>query len=156
MYEVKWDGYRLIAYVKKGSVILSSRSGLNYTPKYRSVVSELEKLDFDVILDGEVVALNKEGRPDFDALQINTGERPLAFYVFDILWCKGYNIMELPLIERKEMLSKILPFNDVIKYSDHFDDGLKLFDLIKEQHMEGIVAKRKTANTFPAIVEKTG
>jgi bifunctional non-homologous end joining protein LigD len=149
LYEVKFDGYRIIAYVKKGKVTLSSRSGLDYTPKYGSVVRELKKLDSDVILDGEIVALNKEGHPDFDALQKNTGENPLAFYLFDLLWSDGYDLMGLSLLERKEILSQRIPFNDVLKYSDHFDDGLQLFDLIKDQHMEGIVAKKRDSKYEP-------
>src|SRR5690348_2523548 len=71
LYEVKLDGYRLIAYVQNGKVILSSRSGLNYTKKYPLIQKELSQLKFDVIIDGELVALNKEGYPDFDALQKN-------------------------------------------------------------------------------------
>jgi len=145
LYEVKLDGYRIIAYIKKNEVTLSSRSGLNYTQRYPSVADELAKMDFDVILDGELVALNSEGRPDFDALQKNNGENPLVFYLFDILWYKGYNLMNLQLTERKEILFNVIPFNEVIKYSDDFEKGIELFDLIKNQEMEGIVAKRKTS-----------
>jgi bifunctional non-homologous end joining protein LigD len=143
LYEVKFDGYRIIAYVKKGKVTLSSRSGLDYTHKYPSVANELKKLETDIIIDGEIVALNKEGHPDFDALQKNTGETALAYYVFDILYYNGYDLGNLPLRERKEILSHIIPFNDILKFSNHFDDGVKLYDLIKEQQMEGIVAKKK-------------
>lgn len=149
LYEVKWDGYRLIAYVQKGKVALSSRSGLDYTAKYKPVVEELKKTGFDVVLDGEVIALDKSGHPDFDALQKNSGGSPLAFYVFDILWYKGYNLMQLRLVERKQILSQVIPFNEVIKYSDHFDEGIKLFDVVKEQGMEGIVAKRKDSRYEP-------
>jgi len=149
LYEVKLDGFRIVAYVKKGKVTLSSRSGLNYTKNYPSVVKALSALDFDVILDGELVALNEEGKPDFDALQQNKGENPLVFYVFDILWCKGYKLMDLQLTERKEILSKAIIFNDTIKYSDDFHEGKALFELIKKQEMEGIVAKRKDSKYEP-------
>ena len=90
LYEVKLDGYRVIAYIKKKKATLSSRSGLNYSKYYTPIVDELSKLDFDVVLDGEVVALNEKGQPDFDALQKNDGTRPLAFYAFDVLWYNGY------------------------------------------------------------------
>jgi bifunctional non-homologous end joining protein LigD len=149
LYEVKFDGYRIIAFVKKRKVTLSSRSGLDYTHKYTAVANELKKLNFDIILDGEIVALNKEGHPDFDALQKNTGEYPLAFYLFDIPWCKGYDLMNLSLVERKEILSQTIPFNEVLKYSDHFDDGLMLYELIKDQHLEGIVAKKRESKYQP-------
>ncbi len=106
------------------------------------VADELKKLDAYMVLDGEIVALNKEGYPDFDALQKNTGETRLAFYLFDILYYKGYDLHNLPLIERKKILSQVIPFNYILKYSDHFEDGIKLYELIKDQHMEGIVAKK--------------
>jgi bifunctional non-homologous end joining protein LigD len=137
LYEVKLDGYRIMAYVQNGKVRLASRSGLDYTAKYPSIEHELSQFNFDVILDGELVALNKEGHPDFDALQKNNGEDPLVFYVFDIPWCKGFELMQLPLTERKEILSKAIPFNDVIRYSDSFEQGIALFELIKKQQMEG-------------------
>lgn len=149
LFEVKWDGYRVLAYKKKEKVTLQSRGGLNYTKYYKAVEDELKNLEYDVVLDGEIVVLNKDGKPDFDALQKYNGTEPLAYYVFDILWCNGYNLMDLPLTDRKEFLSTILPPGGIIKYSDHFDDGLELFALIKKQGMEGIVAKRKSSKYLP-------
>jgi bifunctional non-homologous end joining protein LigD len=149
LYEVKLDGFRIIAYVQKGKSVLSSRSGLDYTERYASVAKALSALDADVILDGELVALNEEGKPDFDALQKNNGKNPLVFYTFDILWYKGYNLMDLPLTERKKILSTVINFNDVIKYSDDFDEGIELFELMKKQQLEGIVAKRKNSKYEP-------
>jgi len=149
LFEVKLDGYRIIAYVQNANVILSSRSGLDYTEKYSSVVKVLSALNCDVILDGELVALNDEGKPDFDALQKNNGKNPLVFYAFDILWYKGYDLMNLQLTERKEILLKVITFNEVIKYSDDFEEGIALFELIKKQELEGIVAKRKNSRYEP-------
>jgi len=154
LYEVKLDGYRLIAYVQNGQVVLASRSGLNYTKKYPAIESQLSQLKFDVIVDGELVALNKEGHPDFDALQKNNGENPLAFYLFDILWCQGYNLMDLQLTQRKEILSQAIPFNDVIRFSENFDQGISLFELIKNQNMEGIVAKKRDSKYQPGARNK--
>jgi len=74
LFEVKLDGYRIIAYVQNGKVTLSSRSYLDYTKEYPSVAEALSELDLEVILDGELVALNDEGKPDFDALQKNNGK----------------------------------------------------------------------------------
>jgi bifunctional non-homologous end joining protein LigD len=149
LYEVKLDGYRIIAYVQNGKVVLSSRSGLDYTKKYPSVEHELSQLNVDVILDGELVALNEEGLPDFDRLQKNNGTSPLVFYAFDILWFKGYSLEDLQLMERKDILSKAIIFNEVIRYSESFDQGIALFELIKKQEMEGIVAKRRTSKYQP-------
>jgi bifunctional non-homologous end joining protein LigD len=143
LFEVKFDGYRIIASVKKGKVKLSSRSGLDYTHKYPAVAKALSELESDIIVDGEVVALNNEGLPDFDALQKTTKETMLAFYLFDILYYDGYDLQQLSLTDRKKILSLVVPFNDVLKFSDHFDDGLELYDLIKSRQMEGIVAKKR-------------
>src|SRR6185437_2720277 len=149
LFEVKLDGYRIIAYVQNGEVTLSSRSGLDYTKKYPSIAEALSAQGSDIILDGELVALNNEGKPDFDALQKNNGKNPLVFYAFDVLWYKGYDLMGLQLTERKQVLSKAITFNEVIRYSDDFDEGIRLFELIKKQQMEGIVAKRKSSKYEP-------
>lgn len=75
-----------------------------------------------MVLDGQIVALNKEGYPDFAALQKNTGETRLAFYLFD----QGYDLHNLPLIELKKILSQVIPFNYILKYSDHFEGWYKV------------------------------
>src|SRR5690348_7021768 len=69
LFEIKWDGYRLIAFLKKGKVRLASRSGLNYTPKYPPLERAIKALKHDLVMDGEAVVFNEEGKPDFDALQ---------------------------------------------------------------------------------------
>jgi bifunctional non-homologous end joining protein LigD len=149
LYEVKLDGYRIIAYVQKEKVVLRSRSGLDYSKKYPEVVKAFSDMYLNMIVDGEVVALDENGRPDFDALQKSDRKNPLVFYLFDILWFDGYKLMNLKLTERKEILSKAIPFNEVIKYSDDFEQGIQLFELIKKQEMEGIVAKRKGSKYEP-------
>jgi bifunctional non-homologous end joining protein LigD len=149
LFEVKWDGYRVLAYKQKDNVILRSRSGLNYTKYYKIVEEELKKLEYDLVCDGEIVVLNKSGKPDFDALQKYKGADPIAYYVFDVLWCNGYSLTDIPLIERKELLLQLLPGGEIIKYSDHFDDGLELFELIKQQELEGVVAKKRESKYLP-------
>ena len=102
LFEIKWDGYRIISYVHKGKVRMDSRSAIDYTSKYPPDAEALKKLGHDVVLDGEVVVFNQEGLPDFDALQLYNGHNtPITYCVFDILWMDGYKIMGLPLIERK-------------------------------------------------------
>jgi bifunctional non-homologous end joining protein LigD len=154
LFEVKWDGYRVIAYKQEDHVTLTSRSGLNYTKYYKVVEEELMKLNHDVVLDGEIVVLNKLGKPDFDALQKYNGSDPLAYYVFDVLWCDGYNLMDISLSERKEFLSQLIPESEILKFSDHFDDGRELFELIKNQEMEGIVAKKRDSKYYPGTRSK--
>lgn len=142
LYEVKWDGYRIMAAVKDGKAKLLSRSGLDYTQNYQLIAGELTTMS-DAVLDGELVVLNKDGKPDFDALQAYKGEGHLVYYVFDLIWSNGYDITGLPLSERKEILQQLLPASDVIKYSDHFDDGEALLAQVKQLGLEGIVAKRR-------------
>src|SRR6476620_6071524 len=80
LFEIKWDGYRIISYVNKGKVRMDSRSALDYTKKYPPVAEALKKLKKDIVLDGEVVVFNEEGMPDFDALQLYNGHNsPISY-----------------------------------------------------------------------------
>ncbi len=94
-YEVKWDGYRVTAHIQKKKVALRTRKGLDYSKRYPPVAKSLSKLKHDAVLDGEVVVLNDEGKHDFHLLQNynGTGGGTLAYYVFDILWMDGYDLM---------------------------------------------------------------
>ena len=84
LYEVKWDGYRIISYVKKGQVRMDSRSAKDYTKRYPVLTTALRELGHDAVIDGEVVVFNKEGMPDFDALQLYNGhDTPISYCVLD-------------------------------------------------------------------------
>jgi bifunctional non-homologous end joining protein LigD len=149
-YEIKWDGYRAIAFVRNGKVRLDSRGGLDFTKKYPSITAALTALGDDMIIDGEVVFLNEAGKPDFDALQKVNGQKSnVVFYAFDLLWYRNKNQMPLSLTERKQVLRKVLGGNEVIRYSDEFDDGLLLFNKAQELGLEGIVAKQKSSPYIP-------
>ena len=152
IYEVKWDGYRIIAYKQNNSIVLRSRKLLDYTKYYPPVIAALKQLKYDAILDGEVVVLDKQGKPDFDALQAYTKKQEglLAYYVFDLLWLDGYDLTGLTVVERKKMLQKILPVDNVLRYSDAFDDGTGLFEQAKQIGLEGIVAKKKDSIYIPS------
>ena len=150
LFEVKWDGYRIISYVSKGKVRMDSRSALDYTKKYPPVVQALKDLKKDLVLDGEVVVFNEDGLPDFDALQLYNGHNtPIAYCVFDILWLDGYSLMQLPLIERKEILRNLVKGNPVLRFSESFDDGEALYEQMMEKNLEGIVGKRKDSAYLP-------
>jgi bifunctional non-homologous end joining protein LigD len=150
IFEIKWDGYRIISYVKKGSVRMDSRSALDYTKKYPPIVQALKNLKKDVVLDGEVVVFNEEGHPDFDALQLYNGHNsPISYCVFDILWMDGYSLMELPLTERKNILKDLVKGSDVLKFSESFEDGMALYNVVLEKNLEGIVAKKKDSEYLP-------
>ena len=150
LYEVKWDGYRIIAYKGKDVLKLASRGGHDYTKKYPPITRELEKLPHNLVVDGEAIVLNKEGKPDFDALQkFNRQKSGVLFYVFDILWLDGRDLMRFPLTERKDILKNILQDNAIIRYSDHFDNGIELFRHAEAMKLEGIIAKQRNSAYIP-------
>jgi bifunctional non-homologous end joining protein LigD len=147
IYEMKWDGYRIVAYKQGTKVRMDSRSGLDYTAKYPPVAAALRSLGHDVVLDGEVVVFNEDSHPDFDALQKYNGHNTPIFYcVFDILWLDGNNLKDMPLTSRKELLQMLVKGHKVFRFSESFEDGKKLYDQILERNLEGIVAKKKDSN----------
>jgi len=144
LFEVKWDGYRAIAELRKERVLLYSRARLSLAERFPPVVEELRKAGLEAVLDGEVVALDKAGLPDFQLLQDYRKSRRgrLVYYVFDLLYCGGRDLTGLPLRERKELLKKVLPSSAHVKFSDHvWRDGIKFFDAARKKGLEGIVAK---------------
>ena len=150
LYEIKWDGYRVISYVQKGKVRMDSRSARDYTKKYPPVAEALKKLQHEVVLDGEVVVFNKDGLPDFDALQLYNGhEHPIAYCISDILWLDGRRLMDLPLTERKNRLEELLKGNEVLRFSESYEDGEALYQQMLDRSLEGVVAKKKNSAYAP-------
>ncbi len=145
LFEIKWDGYRAISEIHNGEVRLYSRNGNSFNDSYPLVVNALKKIKHNVILDGEVVVINEAGLSDFQKLQHyeeNT-EYPICYYVFDVLEINGEKTTELPLVERKRLLKKIIPANTVVKYSDHIiGKGKEFFAAAQKQDLEGIMAKK--------------
>ncbi len=151
-YEVKWDGYRSMAYIHKGVVSLTSRNNKPFTDKYYPITNALEKWKNDAVLDGEILVLQEDGKADFSALQNWRSEADghLVFYVFDILWYNGINLMELELSHRQLILKQILPTNDDrIRLSQAFEGGIGFFETAKKMGLEGIMAKRKDSLYIP-------
>lgn len=150
IFEIKWDGYRLISHVNGATVQMKSRSGLDYTKKYPPLAAALKALKHKIVVDGEAVVFNEDGRPDFDALQKYNGHTtPISYCVFDLIWIDGYNIMSLPLIQRKLILKAITKGNSVIRYSEDFENGLDLYGQMKAHNLEGMVAKKKESHYHP-------
>jgi len=145
IYEIKWDGYRALAFVEKGEAKLYSRNNIEFL-QFSSVNSELEKLGIGVVLDGEVVALKDDGSADFGALQNwkNTQSAKLIYYVFDILWLEGRDLTSLTLRQRRAVLEAVLPTDSsFIKLSETYEtNGIDFFDAAKRMKLEGIIAKR--------------
>jgi bifunctional non-homologous end joining protein LigD len=159
LHEIKFDGYRLIAFIKNKKVTLKTRNNLNWTAKFSNIKSNLEKLSVqNAILDGEVVMLNKQGHSDFQLLQNSIKEnknKNFIYYVFDILYLNGHDLSVLPLIERKKLLQEILRQNKnaAILYSDHvIGSGKKVFEKSCKLKLEGIVSKNITS---PYIQKRT-
>ena len=149
IFEIKWDGYRAIAEVSKKNIKFYSRNGLSFERLYPAIAEELKKIKDDVVLDGEVVVLDKNDRPSFQKLQHYSENRslPLVYYVFDCLRYKGKDITDLPLLERKKIAAQVLPQSNVLKYSDHVAaDGEAFFEHAVKLGLEGIIAKRADSN----------
>jgi bifunctional non-homologous end joining protein LigD len=144
IYEIKWDGYRALAFVKKEKVELLSRNNQSFNQKYSGVVDALKKLNLEAVLDGEIVVLNEDGNADFQLLQQwqKTHEGELAYYAFDILWLNGYDLTGLTILERKSILQNLIGPGDTVRYNDHIDgEGKAFFELAVKKGLEGIIAK---------------
>ena len=151
LYEIKWDGYRAISETEDGEVKLYSRNGISFLGNYPPVTEALIKLKRNVILDGEIVVLNEDGKSDFQKLQHyeDHTDLPLCYYVFDVLKIDGIDTTSLPLIERKRLLKKIIPASNVIKYSDHIlENGINFFKEAQKNDLEGIMAKKKDSEYY--------
>lgn len=157
LFEVKWDGYRAVTFLHHGRVSLLSRNQNELTGEFPEIAKELQAIGVaQAILDGEIVALDDEGRSSFSLMQQRTGMTkpgtgrgskdrsvPIVYYVFDLLYLNGYNLMRVPLEQRKELLAKIVPRGaGLLRYSDHHvGGGLTLFEVAREKGLEGIIAK---------------
>lgn len=146
LFEVKWDGYRAIAVLdKKEAAQLISRNNLPFD-KYYPINNALKSWKMDAVLDGELLVLNEKGISDFGAMQNWRSEADgnLVYYVFDILWYDGRNLMGLPLSERQAVLKTIIPTdNDHIRQSKVFDaNGIDFFAAAERMGLEGIIAKK--------------
>ena len=153
VHEIKFDGYRIQMRIEDSKVTLKTRKGLDWTEKFSVIAKAAAKLP-DAIIDGEIVALNSKGDPDFSAMQAalsdgNTDD--LVFFAFDLLFAEGEDLRPLPLLERKERLRKLLGRSAAsnrapIRYVEHFDaDGEQMLASAHKAGLEGIVSKRVDA-----------
>jgi bifunctional non-homologous end joining protein LigD len=152
LYEIKWDGYRIVATVTGGEPELRTRRDQDYTKRFENVAKELVKAlkTPDCVVDGEVCALDEDGRPSFSAMQQGKPGTPIVYYVFDVLEIEGEPTIELPLEERRMRLEKLLDKrNRIVKFSESFDDGDALLAAAVKQRLEGIMAKRLGSRYFP-------
>ena len=160
IYEVKWDGYRAVAFIAGGKATLVSRNQNDLTGEFAEIAAALGELRVDnAVIDGEVVALDDEGRPSFSLMQQRTGMTspgkrgpknralPIVYYTFDLLYLNGYNLMGIELERRKELLKQVVPEDkSLIRFSDHYpEQGTALYGVARDKGLEGIVAKLRTS-----------
>lgn len=159
LFEIKWDGYRAVAFIENGSLRLVSRNQNDLTkefPELHDLPASLKAKN--VILDGEAVALDDSGRSSFSLMQQRTGFRSggrrvagkpglnIVYYVFDVLYVDGYDLRRVDLDDRKDVLQKIFVPDHRFRLSEHFPErGLALFEAAKQQGLEGILAKRRNS-----------
>ncbi|HEX2977054.1 MAG TPA: DNA ligase D [Bacteroidales bacterium] len=152
-FEVKWDGYRTISFIRDGDVILQSRNNKPFTEKYYPIAEALKEWKMDAVLDGEIIVMNKNGVSDFGALQNwrSEADGELVMYVFDLLWHNGKNLMKLPLKDRYTVLKGIFPqTNDRIRLSEVFyGNGKEFFRAAENLGLEGMIAKRSDSLYIP-------
>lgn len=152
LYEVKWDGFRALAYKKDGEIELRSRNNKSFNEKFYPVFNALKAWEVNAVIDGEIVALNSEGLPDFAALQTwrSEADGELVYYVFDILWLEGVNLMNLPLRERRKLLAHVLPAKGTLRVSENFEvSGTDFFALTSRMGLEGLIAKKTDSLYLP-------
>jgi len=154
LYEIKWDGYRTLAFCQKNKVELKSRNDKLFNEKFYPVYKAVQQWNINGVVDGEIVVLDEKGKSTFEALQNWRSEADggLVFYVFDLLWREGKDLMDLPLSQRKEILKGIIPTNSSIRLSEDFpDNGIQFFEAAKKINLEGIMAKKADSKYTPGI-----
>src|SRR5271165_6503543 len=145
VYETKWDGFRLIAEVKRGSVRLFSRNGIEVTVRYSAIAQALRAIGNPCVIDGELVALDAKGRSRFQLLQnaLQDEATRLQYCAFDLLFLDGEDVRRLPLLDRKRLLKLLLPRSKLLRYSAHIKEkGIAAFAKAKREGLEGVMAKR--------------
>jgi len=160
LYEIKWDGYRAVTFLDGKSVRLVSRKQNDLTAAYPELHDLPQWVKAEkAILDGEIVALDDEGRSSFSLMQQRTGagegarrirrtrdDIPIAYYAFDLLYLEGYDLMQEELETRKQLLRSIISGNELLRFSDHYiGQGTALFQAAAQRGLEGIIAKHRTS-----------
>jgi bifunctional non-homologous end joining protein LigD len=149
LFEVKWDGFRALAVVHGGAAKLVSRNTNDLTGRFPAVARAIEQAvrSPNVTLDGEVCALDEHGRPSFGALQ--TGSGTLVYYAFDVLDADGDVLLARPLVERRDVLARVVEPSTAVRISAVFQDGEALLRAVEKQGLEGVVAKRVSSRYQP-------
>ena len=146
VYEIKLDGYRAIAVKSAGKLNLFSRRRNSFNRQYPLVFTALADFPDNTVVDGEVVALDESGRPDFNLLQhCRIGASSIHYFVFDVLVYQNRDLTQLPLIERRQILTSVLRFQSPrIRIAEYFETSVEnMLTAVRAQGLEGVVAKKK-------------
>src|SRR5713101_5182807 len=160
IFETKWDGFRAVCFVQNGSARFVSRNQLDMTHQYPELVGVGKQVDAkEAILDGEIVALDRDGMPRFQLLQPRVGRKNksdieallgkarIVYFVFDLLYMDGYDLTSCSVVERKATLERILRPSSFAKFSEHIvGEGEAFFAQIEEFRLEGMMAKRAASH----------
>lgn len=151
-YEVKWDGYRALAFMNKSEIELRSRNNKSFNDKFYPVLDAVKNWGIEAVVDGEIVVVDEKGISNFNSLQNwrSEADGQLLYYVFDVLWLNGKNLMELTLKERKAILQTLIPEDGIIKSGFSMEArGTEFFEVAKTMGLEGIIAKRSDSVYYP-------
>ena len=146
VHELKLDGYRLQGHIQSGQVQLFTRKGLDWTARFPSLTGALQIIPVQsAIVDSEVAVHDATGVPRPAALQegLSLGRGPFVYYAFDLLYLDDRDFRDLPLLERKARLAELVAGPDLVKYSEHFEDGRSLWRLACSIGAEGVMSKRR-------------
>ncbi|MBA3648406.1 MAG: DNA ligase D [Chitinophagales bacterium] len=152
IFEVKWDGYRALAYLNNGKAELRSRNNHSFNDKFYPVYNAMKTWSIKAVIDGEIAVINEKGLAEFQLLQNWTTDKngELIYYAFDILWLNGIDLMSLPLTERRNILSQIMPEHHSIRLSENFEtSGTEFFAAAEKLGIEGIIAKKADSEYVP-------
>jgi DNA ligase D-like protein (predicted ligase) len=156
-YELKFDGYRALAIKKRSGVTLFSRNQKSFNARFPNLLTALEKLPDESIIDGEIVAVDGSGRPSFNLLQNHANNASsIRFFAFDIVMWKGKQLGGRPLDWRRDLLkTKVMPKLAGINYSETFDvTANEMLAAVRSQRLEGVIAKRRDSLYEPG--ERSG
>ena len=143
--EVKWDGYRALAFCDSKNTELRSRNDKSFNDKFYPLTEALQKWNVKAVVDGEIIVVDERGASNFSALQTwrSEADGEIIFYVFDVMWYNGRDLTGFSLMERRIILENILPDSGIIRISNYFESpGTDFFDAVKNLGLEGIIAKR--------------
>ena len=147
VFEVKYDGYRAVAELGESGVKLYSRNLKDLGRRFPAIVTALRHMGSQAVMDGELVIIGDDGKPDFQALRgyFPDSGADLRYFVFDLLWLDAYDLTSLPLLRRMSILENLVTKDRtaVIQYVDHVEtEGVAFFEAIIAQGLEGMVAKK--------------